>query len=159
MSKSRRPIPKELQLSIFRRDRWICRWCNRPVIFGPSLRLLEREVRKAGRTEPLAYFRAHATRDGAPLLDELWGVIDHAEAFSSGGANSEENLVTACTTSATGGRAPPPCLNGARASCVNRSRESTESRNTGMDYPAYSWFSRNAMRSDLARPIRDGSRF
>ena len=60
------------------------------------MRLLEREMRKAGRTEPLAYFHAHGTRDGAPLLDELWGVIDHAEAFSTGGANSEENLVTAC---------------------------------------------------------------
>jgi hypothetical protein len=53
-------------------------------------------MKKAGRTEPLAYFNAHATRDGAPLLDELWGVIDHIEAFSTGGANSEENLATAC---------------------------------------------------------------
>ncbi len=96
MGKSRPPLSKELQLSIFRRDRWICRWCNRPVIFGPVLRLLEREVRKGGRTEPLAYFHAHATRDGAPLLDELWGVIDHVEAFSTGGADSEDNLATAC---------------------------------------------------------------
>ena len=94
--KQRRPLSKELQLSIFRRDRWICRWCNRPVIFAPVLRLLERETRKVGRTEPLAYFHAHWTRDGAPLLDELGAVIDHVEAFSTGGANSDDNLATAC---------------------------------------------------------------
>jgi 5-methylcytosine-specific restriction endonuclease McrA len=60
------------------------------------MRLLEREMRKAGRTEPLAYYHAHATRAGAPLLDELWAVIDHVEAFSTGGANSKENFATAC---------------------------------------------------------------
>ncbi|MGO9264921.1 MAG: HNH endonuclease signature motif containing protein [Candidatus Binataceae bacterium] len=53
-------------------------------------------MRKAGTTAPLAYFHAHWTRDGAPLLDELGAVIDHVEAFSTGGANSEENLATAC---------------------------------------------------------------
>jgi hypothetical protein len=71
--KARLPFSKKLQLSIFRRDRWICRWCNRPVIFAPAMRLLEREMRNAGRTERLSYWHAHATRDGAPLLDELWG--------------------------------------------------------------------------------------
>ncbi|MGO9265029.1 MAG: HNH endonuclease [Candidatus Binataceae bacterium] len=29
-------------------------------------------------------------------MDELWGVIDHVEAFSTGGADSEDNLATAC---------------------------------------------------------------
>lgn len=92
----RKPLTKELQLSVFSRDRWICRWCNRPVIFAPAMRLLEREMRKSGRAEPLAYYHAHGTRDGAPLLDELWAVIDHVEAFSTGGANTGENLATAC---------------------------------------------------------------
>jgi hypothetical protein len=94
--KPRAPLSKDLQVSIFRRDRWICRWCNRPVIFAPTMKLLEREVRKAGRTEPLAYYHAHGTRDGSPLLDELWGVIDHVEAFSTGGSSCENNLATAC---------------------------------------------------------------
>jgi len=31
-----------------------------------------------------------------PLLDELWGVIDHVEAFSSSGSSCEKNLATAC---------------------------------------------------------------
>jgi hypothetical protein len=35
-------------------------------------------------------------RGMAPLLDELGAVIDHVEAFSKGGACSEENLCTAC---------------------------------------------------------------
>jgi 5-methylcytosine-specific restriction endonuclease McrA len=60
------------------------------------MRLLEREVRKSGFTGSLAYYHAHATRDGAPLLDELWAVLDHLKAFSSGGLNSAENLATAC---------------------------------------------------------------
>jgi 5-methylcytosine-specific restriction endonuclease McrA len=96
MGKPRPPIPKESQLSIFRRDRWVCRWCNRPVIFAPVMRLIEAKVRKAGRGEPLSYYHLHWTRAGAPLLDELGAVIDHVEAFSTGGANSEENLATAC---------------------------------------------------------------
>ena len=90
------PLPKQAQISLFRRDHWLCRWCERPVIFAPVMRLLEREVRKSGHIGPLAYYHAHGTRDGAPLLDELWAVIDHAEAFSTGGSNDKENLLTAC---------------------------------------------------------------
>jgi 5-methylcytosine-specific restriction endonuclease McrA len=92
----RQPLSKEAQLCIFRRDGWLCCWCKKPVIFAPAMRLLDREVRKSGFSGPLAYYHAHATRDGAPLLDELWAVLDHAEAFSTGGSNDEKNLVTAC---------------------------------------------------------------
>lgn len=94
--KSRPPLSKELQLSVFQRDGWICRWCNRPVIFAPVMKYLERELRKLGRIEPLSYYHAHWTRDGAPLLDELGAVIDHVEAFSAGGAHNEKNFATAC---------------------------------------------------------------
>ena len=96
MGKPRPPIPKALQLSIFRESKWLCHWCDRPVIFAPVMRLLEREIRKAGRTEPLAYFNAHGTRAGAPLLDELWGVVDHIEAHATGGTSDKDNLTTAC---------------------------------------------------------------
>ncbi len=96
MSKARLPLTKKLHLSVFRRNKWICRWCNRPVIFGPVMKLLEREVRTSGWTQPLAYYHAHATRDGAPLLDELWAVIDHVEAHALGGQDVEENFATAC---------------------------------------------------------------
>jgi hypothetical protein len=66
------------------------------VIFAAAMRLLDREMKDAGRTEQRAYWHAHATRDGAPLLDELWAVIDHVKAHSTGGLTSEGNLVTAC---------------------------------------------------------------
>ncbi|HLF71785.1 MAG TPA: HNH endonuclease [Dehalococcoidia bacterium] len=92
----RPPLSKDIQVSIFRRDGWLCRWCYKPVIFAPVMKLLERQVRTAGETRRLAYYHAHWTRDGAPLLDELGAVIDHVEAFSAGGLGVEENLFTAC---------------------------------------------------------------
>ena len=92
----RKPLSKVLQLTIFRRDGWLCYWCKRPVIFGQVMKYLELEVRNGGHTGPLAYYHAHWTRDGSPLLDELGAVIDHKEAFSTGGPCSEENLCTAC---------------------------------------------------------------
>ena len=60
------------------------------------MRLLEMEVRNAGYSAPLAYYHAHWTRHGAPLLDELGGVLDHVEAFVAGGPCDPENLVTSC---------------------------------------------------------------
>jgi 5-methylcytosine-specific restriction endonuclease McrA len=54
------------------------------------------EVRNAGQADPLAYYHGHSRRDKAPLLDELMAVIDHVEAFSTGGPDSAENLCTSC---------------------------------------------------------------
>src|SRR5580704_16897348 len=92
----RKAVSKKAQLHNFKRDGWLCCWCKRPIIFAPALRLLHREVRASGFTGPLAYYHAHATRAGAPLLDELWAVLDHAHAHSMGGLNDKDNLVTAC---------------------------------------------------------------
>jgi len=92
----RAKLSKERQVRIFRRDGWLCRWCKKPVMFGPVMRYLEKEVRRAGHEEPLAYYHAHWTRDGAPLMDELGAVVDHVEAFASGGRCEDQNLVTAC---------------------------------------------------------------
>jgi len=66
------------------------------VIFAPVMRCIELEVRKGGCSAPLAYHHLHWTRTTAPLLDELGAVLDHKEALSAGGPNSEENLVTSC---------------------------------------------------------------
>ncbi len=93
---NRKPLPKSLQLAIFRRDRWLCRWCNRPVIFAPVMKYLELEMRNSGNRGPLAYYHAHWTRNGSPLLDEIGAVIDHMEAHSNGGQSTENNLCTAC---------------------------------------------------------------
>ena len=96
IKRNRRQLAKDEQLAIFRRDTWLCCWCKRPVIFSPAMKLLEAEVKSAGQTGRLAYYHAHGTREGSPLLDELGAAIDHVEAFSNGGACSEENLRTAC---------------------------------------------------------------
>jgi len=60
------------------------------------MRLIEREVRKAGTVEPLSYHHAHWTRTDAPLLDELGAVVDHVDAHSTGGSSDESNLATSC---------------------------------------------------------------
>src|ERR1022692_3458955 len=92
----RKRLSKDEQVSIFLRDGWLCCWCKKPVIFGPTMRLLEMEVRNAGYNQPLAYYHGHWTRHGAPLLDELGGVLDHVEAFVAGGPCDPDNLVTSC---------------------------------------------------------------
>ena len=89
-------LSKAVQVAIYRRDGWLCRWCAKPVIFGPAMKLLEAELRRTGVTHPLAYYHAHWTRATAPLLDELGAVLDHVKAFSAGGDCIEDNLVTAC---------------------------------------------------------------
>ena len=89
-------VSKQLQVNVFRRDRWLCRWCGRPVIFAPAMRYLEQFVRQNGFTGPLAYHDARWRRDKAPLLDHLGAVIDHVEPHTRGGVAEETNLVTAC---------------------------------------------------------------
>ena len=58
--------------------------------------MLEAEVRTTGYDGRLAYYHAHGTRAGAPILDELGAEVDHIAAFSTGGPDSGENLITAC---------------------------------------------------------------
>jgi 5-methylcytosine-specific restriction endonuclease McrA len=94
--RNRPPMSKGIQVAVFRRDGWLCRWCKKPVIFAPVMKFIEREIREAGYTGNLAYFQAHWSRKEAPLLDELGAVVDHVEAFSTGGSPEIENLATAC---------------------------------------------------------------
>lgn len=96
VKRSRKKLSKSAQLVIFRRDAWLCCWCKRPVIFSPAMKLWASEVKMAGYSGRLAYYHAHGTREGSPLLDELAASIDHVEAFSTGGACSDDNLRTAC---------------------------------------------------------------
>ena|SRR5437867_8567499 len=84
----RPPISKALQVQVFQRDRWLCRWCLRPVVFPPTLKYLERLLRQRGCSEPLAYFHLNWRRDAAPLLDELGASVDHVEAHAKGGSSA-----------------------------------------------------------------------
>lgn len=93
---NRGPIPKKLQVEVFRRNGWICRWCGRPVIFAPAMKYLERFVRSGGFTKPVAYHDAHWTRRNAPLLDHMGAVIDHVQPHSGGGTDVAGNFATAC---------------------------------------------------------------
>jgi hypothetical protein len=79
----RKGIPRELQVRIFCRDKWLCRCCSRPVIFPASLKYLLRYARQQGYTGPLAWFSFAWRRDASPLLDELGAVVDHVKAFSA----------------------------------------------------------------------------
>ena len=92
----RSPLSKELQVRVFRRDHWLCRWCERPVIFAPAMRLIDLWVRDQGCSLPLAYHDPKWRRDQAPLLDHLGAVIDHVEALARGGRHDEANFVTSC---------------------------------------------------------------
>ncbi len=93
---SRPVLSHQQQIEIFFRDRWICHWCDRPVIFPPALKALQEFVRSEGHSIPVAYFHPQWTRRDAPLLDHLGGVLDHVDAFAKGGATDSANLVVAC---------------------------------------------------------------
>ena len=95
-SARRAPISKDVQVQVFRRDHWLCRWCGRPVIFTPAMKHLDKFVRQSGLTGPLAYHDDRWRRDKAPLLDELGAVIDHVKAHSRGGMADADNFATAC---------------------------------------------------------------
>lgn len=76
------------------------------MIFAPALKWLEREAKGSADARP-AYYHAHWTRQTAPLLDELGAVIDHVDAFASGGSDELENLATACNKCNTRKSAEP----------------------------------------------------
>jgi 5-methylcytosine-specific restriction endonuclease McrA len=95
-SRSRSPISKSVQVNVFERDHWLCRWCLKPVIFPPALRLLQQLVEKQAGQRPIAYFHPNWRRDAAPLLDELGASVDHIEAHVRGGPDTIENFATIC---------------------------------------------------------------
>jgi 5-methylcytosine-specific restriction endonuclease McrA len=92
----RKTLSKDLQVQVYRRDRWLCRWCGRPVIFAPAMKYLERYARARGYAGPLAWSSFAWRRDASPLLDHLGAVIDHVNAFSRGGVHDVSNVVTSC---------------------------------------------------------------
>jgi len=92
----RPPISKQTEIEVFRRDRWLCHSCLRPVIFPPAMKFLEQFVKVKGVAAPLAYYHPNWRRDAAPLLDELGACVDHVEAHAKGGSSHIANLATIC---------------------------------------------------------------
>ena len=91
----RKPISRKVQVFVYRRDKWLCHWCKRPVVFPPAMKYLQELLAKSGYGD-LAYWRYAYDRHGAPLLDELAAAIDHIKAVTLGGTDDVENLTTAC---------------------------------------------------------------
>ena len=73
--------PREM-VRIFKRDRWHCRWCERPVIFPLAMMYMQSELKKAVNDRPVAYYDAHWARQASPLLDEL-GAIARREGYTA----------------------------------------------------------------------------
>ncbi len=94
--RARLPIPIDVQVRVLYRDGWLCSLCGRPTIFHLALKYLDEFVHANGYNRPTAYFHDRWRRDAAPLLDELGSMIDHVEAFASGGRHAEDNFAVAC---------------------------------------------------------------
>lgn len=94
---SRSQIPKDVQIAILFKARWLCYLCNRPLVFPPALRLLAELVGEGGIDPAPAYYNAQWRRDSAPLLDELGASIDHVQALAGGGLDEVSNLAAICS--------------------------------------------------------------
>ncbi|HLC50588.1 MAG TPA: HNH endonuclease [Candidatus Nanoarchaeia archaeon] len=84
-------IPREIQLRVWIRDAWTCRYCNEPVFFAPTLKLLNQLSPEHGYYHPNG-------KSGVilPLFQWRWCSVDHVHPSSKGGEDKEENYVTAC---------------------------------------------------------------
>lgn len=87
----RNPVTKKLQLKIWVRDNWTCRYCGDSVFFSPTLKLLSELSPNHG------YYHPNGKADKMlSLFQWRWASVDHVNPASKGGVNSEENYVTAC---------------------------------------------------------------
>ena len=93
---ARQSVPRDVQVEVFFRDRWLCHLCRRPVLFPLTFKLLSELVEGELPGVPIAYFNLNWRRDKAPLLDELGASIDHIRAYSTGGTHDASNFATAC---------------------------------------------------------------
>ena len=84
-------VPPMMQVSVWRRDRFTCRYCGGRTIPPPVLRAISLRW-------PELVPGTQATRADAvppPYLAQA-ATIDHVRPSSRGGPTAEENLVTAC---------------------------------------------------------------
>jgi hypothetical protein len=69
------PTPRE-RVHIWTRDRWRCRWCDRPVILAQAMKYLAEEIRSERNTPLRGYYHENWKREEAPLLHDLGAVVD-----------------------------------------------------------------------------------
>lgn len=96
MQPRRIPLSKELRVTVYRHDRWLCHWCDKPVIFAQVLKYLEKELKASSgySGEQLCYYNKNWRRTDAPLLDLLGAEIDHIDGNKAN--NDPKNLATSC---------------------------------------------------------------
>jgi hypothetical protein len=84
-------LPKALQLQVFYRDSWHCRYCQRPLFFSPTFKLFEQG------SPGHSYYHANGkTGHMLPLLQWRFASVDHVIPVGASGTNEIENLVAAC---------------------------------------------------------------
>ena len=108
------------------------------TVFSPTFRLLQVFVEASGHHAPLAYFHPNWRRDAAPLLDHMGAVIDHVEAFATGGEHGEANFVTACNK-CNARKNSRPLRHISVSAPENRSRDGLVNQSTGMGLLPCSW--------------------
>jgi hypothetical protein len=89
--------------TVFRRDRWRCRWCGRPVFLPRSVRLLDFELESVGASE--RYYHPNWERSKSPLLDALGAI---ACQVGSDFSDAPDSFATSCNWCFIGGRTASP---------------------------------------------------
>lgn len=89
--KTRKNVPRAIQLNVWMRDNWHCRYCGNPMVYGPALKLLD--ILNPNHK----YFHPNG-KDGEmlPLFIKGWASVDHVKPFSRRGEDNIENYVSAC---------------------------------------------------------------
>ncbi len=88
---TRKTVPVAVQMALFRRDNFTCRYCGRQTLFTPLVRLL------SGLYPATLPYHPHGKFGMGHLL--YWthtASIEHVVAVAAGGSNDPENLITAC---------------------------------------------------------------
>ncbi len=88
----KRAVTRPAMARIFRRDHFVCRYCNGKTILTPLMELL-------GALYPDSFpYQSDAWRAGVthPAVIARSPAVDHVDPVAHGGSNHDDNLVTAC---------------------------------------------------------------
>lgn len=87
----RKNVPKKIQLLIWNRDFWTCRYCDEPVFFNPIFKLFEELSPNHG------YYHPHGKGEFRhQFIEKRMASIDHVHPLKKGGLDETDNYVTAC---------------------------------------------------------------